>query len=75
MTHALKAYRQKNGITLEDFAVLCGASVASISRIENGKQTPSMRLLSRIVRASGGDLMPEEFMYEAIWPEGVGGND
>ena len=51
----IKGLRKRNNLTLEDLSVRCvqidaeaGPSVSYLSMIENGKRTPSQRLLEII---------------------------
>lgn len=39
MTSVLREYRERSGKTLAEVASVLGTSAASLSRIENGKQT------------------------------------
>lgn len=57
MVHPLHAYRLDHGLTQAALAVRLGVSKYSVSRLENGKQTPSFPLAVRIREATGIDLL------------------
>lgn len=61
-THPLRRYRQERGIKINDLARETHVHKATISRIERGKQTPSVALVRRLISASGGTLSSEDFM-------------
>lgn len=68
--HPLCKYRNINGLTLKDIAGLVGVEHASLSRIESGRQNPSLDLAARIAKATGifiGDLRPD--LYRMLYPE------
>lgn len=68
--HPLCKYRSENGLTLKDVANMVGVEHASLSRIESGRQNPSMELAARIAKATGihiGDLRPD--VYKIFYPE------
>lgn len=48
-------------MSVEAFGKRIGASSATVSRLENGKQCPSWGLMSRIVSATDGAIRPEDF--------------
>lgn len=58
--HPMKSYRIKVGISIDAFAKLAGVSKATISRIENGTQNPSLNLIRRIVERT--ELKAEDFL-------------
>jgi transcriptional regulator with XRE-family HTH domain len=61
MSHPLRAYRKAIGVTLEDMAGRIGISIASLSRIETGKQRPSLLTLLRIEDETGGAVGASAF--------------
>ena len=65
----LRAYRSEHGLSQADFAKSVGVKKATISRIEKGRRTPSMGLVSRMVEASSGALTADDFMPEPAAPE------
>jgi transcriptional regulator with XRE-family HTH domain len=60
--NALDRYLESNGIRNGAFAALVGASEATISRLRNGKQTPSYALVRKIAEVTGGAVLPNDFM-------------
>lgn len=52
-------------MSLDELAGLVDASKASLSRIETRLQTPSLGLVERIVKVSGGELSANDFVGEA----------
>lgn len=75
MGAALKAHRKRQGLTLSEAAEELGTSVATISRIENGLQTPRRDLLEQMAEAYGlkdtlSLLAPPE-MVEELHPYDV----
>jgi transcriptional regulator with XRE-family HTH domain len=62
MTHPLRTYRHKVGITLDHLASQVGATKSTLSRIESGARFPSVDLISRLVVASDGLLRADDFL-------------
>jgi transcriptional regulator with XRE-family HTH domain len=62
MTHPLRTYRHKVGITLDRLASQVGAAKSTLSRIEGGTRFPSVDLISRLVVASDGLLRADDFL-------------
>lgn len=62
MTHPLTKFREKSGLSMDQVAKLADTSRQSIHRIENGDQTPSLRLVARLIGASGGKLRADDFL-------------
>lgn len=59
----LKRKRAEAGLSQAELAAASGTSVQQISRLERGKSGPSSRLMPRLARALGCevvDLMPAE---------------
>jgi hypothetical protein len=59
--HPMKVWRMAYGINLDDISFVTGISVASLSRIERYKQTPLIGAAQKIIAASGGRLVPDDF--------------
>ena len=51
--HPLKQFRSTRELTLADLAAVAGVSEATLSRIENGKQTPRAALMSKLKAITG----------------------
>ena len=62
MTHPLRTYRHKTGLSLDALASRVNTTKTSLSRIERGVQTPSLALVLRLVRESGGLLRADDFL-------------
>lgn len=60
--HPLRAYRDRTGQSLEELAKECGTTRATLSRIENGLQNPSLDLMDRIRTATGGAVRADDFL-------------
>jgi transcriptional regulator with XRE-family HTH domain len=60
--HPVRRYREINGLTLRQLADIVGTTDATVSRIENGLQKPSLDLLQRFVDRT--DLRPEDFLRQ-----------
>lgn len=67
--HPLRAWRLKRRISLRSLVErLVGedgeplASIATMSRIENGRQDPSFRILEAVHALTGGAVTPNDFM-------------
>jgi transcriptional regulator with XRE-family HTH domain len=60
--HVLRKYRQEAGIALSVFAEQCGASAATISRIERGIQWPSRKLTRRLLAATNHTVAFADFL-------------
>ena len=72
----IKGLRKRNNLTLEDLSVRCvqidaeaGPSVSYLSMIENGKRTPSQRLLEIIAEIFQKD--PNWFYDESLEEEAI----
>lgn len=62
MTHPLKAYRIAKNMSLEELAALARSSTASLSRIENGRQEPSLALIRRLKEVTDGAVAADDFI-------------
>jgi len=60
--HPLQAYRERVGVTLDVLAERVGVSKATLSRVENGKQSPSLDLVGRLKAESHGTLSADDFL-------------
>ncbi len=63
MDHPLRRYRASHGITIEALAASLDTSKATVSRLETGRQSPSMDLLRRIHTATGGEVTANDFLH------------
>ena len=61
----LSAWLVKNARTLESLAAKTGLDVASLSRIANGKQIPSVDHAQAIERATDGEVLTEDLARSA----------
>lgn len=61
-THPLRSYRHKQELALEVLAERVGVTRQSLSRIELGKQNPSLDLIDKLVKATGGRVKAEDFL-------------
>lgn len=64
--HPLRIHLKKTGQTLEAFAARVGSSAPSLSRILNGKQSPSLALVGRILAETGDALSANDFLPVAV---------
>ena len=58
----IRSHRLRRNLTLAQLSKLSGISVAHLSRLENGRRTPTVRLLLQLARALGvslGELVGE----------------
>jgi DNA-binding XRE family transcriptional regulator len=58
----MRRYRRERGLPLDVLARAADVSRGTISRIETGKQNPSIGLMRKLIAASGGELSPQDFM-------------
>lgn len=65
MVHRLRIFRQQEKLSAAALAGTVGATKASICRIEQGKQTPSLDLMFRLVEATKGFLTADDFNLTA----------
>ncbi len=65
MGHALVKFRQDWGLSCAELASRAGTSRQTIHRIEAGKQTPSLALVSRLIAISAGGLRADDFLPDA----------
>jgi DNA-binding transcriptional regulator YiaG len=60
--NALKDWRERNGLTLRQFAEIVGSSPSLLSRIENGDARPSVPTLAALQRATNGAVSASDFI-------------
>jgi transcriptional regulator with XRE-family HTH domain len=60
--HPMRRYRRIKGIPLEALAQATNISRGTLSRIETGKQNPSVDLMRRLIAASDGVLSANDFV-------------
>ena len=60
--HPLRTYRERSRQSLEELAKECGTTRATLSRIETGRQNPSLDLMDRIRTATGGAVRADDFL-------------
>jgi len=56
----LKAARKEQGLTMEQLGNMAGMTKGSISRLEKGEWSPSIRCLTPVVQALGYELKLEK---------------
>jgi hypothetical protein len=61
-SHPLRIWRLANDYTVAGLAALAELSTATVSRIENRRQTPSLAMIKRLIEASGGALVAGDFL-------------
>jgi len=59
--HPMRRYRREKAMPLDQLAEATGVDKSTLSRIERGKQNPSIDLLRRLIAATGGALSAEDF--------------
>ena len=57
---ALRAAREKQGLTQEQLAVAAGSTAATISRLEGGVRPPTLETVSKLATALG---LPMEALF------------
>lgn len=60
--HPLKAYRDRNGISLAKLAEAAGTTRQSLFRIEAGTQSPTLEMMARICAATDNEVTANDFM-------------
>jgi transcriptional regulator with XRE-family HTH domain len=60
--HPLRAYRKAERVTLITLAKRVGTTEGTLSRIESGSRTPSLSMVARIIRATGGKVRADDFI-------------
>ncbi len=66
----IRSYRLRRNLTLAQLSELSGISVAHLSRLENGRRTPTVRLLMQLGRALGvslGELVGESPAQDTVY--------
>lgn len=60
----LKDYLARPDQTATKLAALLGVSVSTITRAASGDTLPTRKLMSRIAEATGGLVMPSDFLSD-----------
>jgi DNA-binding XRE family transcriptional regulator len=60
--HAMRRYRKEKGLPLDALAKVAGVSRGTISKIETGRQLPSVGLIRRLIAVTGGALCADDFI-------------
>jgi len=60
----LRAYLDREGLTLEAFAKRVDLSTASVSRLVRGLQRPDWDTMTKIARETAGEVTPNDFLPE-----------
>jgi transcriptional regulator with XRE-family HTH domain len=68
MTHPLKHYRDKVKVTLEQLGERVGVSKSYLSKIERGRQIPSLSTAAKIEKATDGAVTPNDFVEASEGP-------
>lgn len=61
----LDRYLRETKRTAADFAAEVGTTEATISRIRNRRQTPSLEMAVRVSKATGGQVTPSDLLPAA----------
>ena len=59
----LDHYRQTAGITASEFGRRIGVAHSTVLRWESGAVFPSKEMMNRIVRATGGQVSPNDLLF------------
>jgi predicted transcriptional regulator len=65
--HPLRLWRLAQRLSIEAVAAALGVSTATISRLERGLQTPSLRLVEKLWRATDGKVPVAAFWEKTGW--------
>jgi transcriptional regulator with XRE-family HTH domain len=65
MTHPIKAYRRKHGLSLQTLAEKAQTTRSTLSRVEAGLIKPSFDLLDRLTGATGGEVSADAIIAAA----------
>lgn len=57
---SLRSYRERHGLTLTQLARRVGVDPSAIHRYENGDRIPRRDVVEKIVRATGGEVRPND---------------
>lgn len=60
--NALRSFRKSQGIRLHQMAEKLSVSVATLSRIETGKQWPDRAFFERVVSVTNGQVTANDFV-------------
>lgn len=61
----LRAWRRSNALSMQTVAARVGLTQASLSRLERGKQNPSVRTALKILRATEGAISMDDLFRDA----------
>lgn len=61
----IKAFLRKSGLTLEEFAIIIGASVGSVFRWKHGYR-PNLRTAKKIVRKTKGEVSLKDLGWKEV---------
>jgi transcriptional regulator with XRE-family HTH domain len=68
--HALRVFRHRHRLSLESVACAVGLSAASISRIETGRQTPTLAVVEKLLvftaKFDGAALTADAFLRARV---------
>ncbi len=62
MMHPLTQYRADADVSRDALAKMAGTSRQTIHRIEQWEQSPSLDLVGRLIRATGGAVSADDFL-------------
>lgn len=68
MEHPLRAYRVTHGLSLGAMARTVGTSKQTVWRIERGRHNPTVRLIQKIIEATGGAVTADMIVAAAPVP-------
>lgn len=68
MTHPLRIYRKRHGLTLDAMAGHLDISASMLSRIETGLVPPSAETLKRVHEATSGEITPNAMLGIEVHP-------
>lgn len=68
----LSQWIAKEGVSMADFGQRVCASHSTVSRLCSGKLRPSMSLMERILKATGGDVTPNDFLPDGVAERAAG---
>jgi transcriptional regulator with XRE-family HTH domain len=63
MLNPVKAARKKRGQTLTQVAAAIGTDAGNLSRIENGKQRPSLEMAEKLAQHFGYEISEIQILY------------
>lgn len=69
MASTIKTIRLKRGQTLTQVAQAIGTDAGNLSRVENGKQTPSPKMAARLALHFGYEITEIQILYPERFAE------